>query len=399
MDPISVSQISQFIRKVLGAQEVLHHVCVYGEISGFKFSGQHAYFTLKDADAAIQCTCFNARRTYTPTKEGEAVLVVGAVDYYVKSGRLSLMVSTIQPVGQGKLHVLLEQLKAKLKEEGLFDPAHKKPIPPYPKRVCVLTSKTGAVIRDIVRTVRLVNDVLDIDVVDVRVQGDSAAADIVRQLAWVDTLGYDCVILARGGGSFEDLMPFNDEGLARAIYAMQTPIISAIGHETDFSISDFVADSRAATPTAAASMVAYDVADTKARILDSMNRALRVLTDRQTLRHSRCAQLISALSDRTMRKLDRAQNAVGSVLSRLEVGLDNLLSAKEKRVDAALTKLDAVNPVRLLQNGYSRIISQGRTLPYDSIAIGDRIEVVTYLGRLQCLVEDKQDDPFANGNR
>ena len=389
MDSISVSQLGNYIRKVVSAQEGLRYVCVFGEVSSFKYTGPHAYFTLKDQDAAIPCCCFNGRKTYNPTKEGESVLCTGSVDYYVKTGRLSLIVNTIQPVGAGKLHVLLQELKAKLEKEGLFDPAHKKPIPRFARRVCVVTSKTGAVIRDIVRTVRRVNDVIDIDVYDVRVQGDAAAAEMCRALETVDTLGYDCVILARGGGSFEDLMPFNDEQLARVIYAMDTPIVSAVGHETDFSISDWVADARSATPTAAAQLVAYDVPAIKAQIVRDMEGAFNHLANMQRQNGVRFGHLARALSDKSLLRIAGAEHTLKAQMQRLSVSIDNLQKAKELQADKLLTALSAANPVRLLQNGYCRVTKEGKNADFDAVSVGDNVNVVADKGVLTCEVKQK----------
>lgn len=389
MDSISVGQLNAYLRKVIQAQDGLRNVCVFGEVSGFKYSGAHAYFTLKDAEGAISCSLFNARKTYNPVKEGESVLCTGSIDYYAKTGRLSLIVNTMQPVGQGKLHVLLEQLKAKLQQEGLFDPAHKKAIPRFPAKVCVVTSKTGAVIRDIVRTVRKTNEVLDIDVYDVRVQGEYAAAEMCAALSLVDALGYDCIILARGGGSFEDLMPFNDEALARVIYAMDTPIISAVGHETDFSISDFVADARAATPTAAAVMVAYDTQAWSRQIATDMQRAYSRLSEKLAYRTTRVHAFTTGLNDKMLRKLDGAQKDVLALSGRLSASMDALCTAKEVKLEKATALLSAANPARLLQKGFCRIGKEGRNLDYDDIAIGDHIDVTAAKGVLSCVVEGK----------
>lgn len=253
---ISVSEVNATIKACVDSP-IFKGLEVFGEISGFKFSGPHAYFTLKDKESQLSCVCFYAAKTYNP-KDGESVICKGSVDYYVKGGRLSLQVSSIQPVGKGLLFLEFERLKAKLMEEGLFDVAHKKPIPKFAKRVLVVTSKTGAVIRDIVTTVRRKNPVIDIVVKDVRVQGEGAGKEIAKVLERVDALGYDVIIIARGGGSLEDLAPFYDEQLVRTVYKMNTPVVSAVGHETDFSLCDFVADARAATPTAAGELVAYD---------------------------------------------------------------------------------------------------------------------------------------------
>lgn len=388
---ISVSQLNNGIHRYLAAEPTLSAVCVYGEISAFKYTGPHAYFTLKDADAAIACCCFYGRKTYNPKQEGESVICTGKVDYYQRTGRLSLVVETIQPVGAGKLHVMLEQLKKKLEAEGLFATAHKKPIPRFCRRVCVVTSKTGAVIRDIVRTVRRVNDVIDIDVYDVRVQGDQAAAEMCEALQVVDALGYDCVILARGGGSFEDLMPFNDEQLARVIYAMQTPIVSAVGHETDYSISDWVADARSATPTAAATLVAYDVQAVKEGILYALQTAYGKLEAMQRQNSVRLSHAVSALSDKTMLRLTRAEHAVENGMRRLSDKADALLAAKEQGLDRAMRALSAANPVRLLANGYCRLIKDGANADYDAIAVGDEVDVVTASGVMEVEVKAKKD--------
>ena len=389
MDNISVGQLNNYLRKVIAAQEALRNICVYGEISGFKYSGAHAYFTLKDAEGAISCSLFNARKTYNPIKEGESVLCVGSVDYYAKTGRLSLVVNTIQPVGQGQLHILLQQLKQRLEQEGLFAASHKKAIPRFCRRVCVVTSKTGAVIRDIVRTARKTNQLLDIDVFDVRVQGDFAAVEMCAALRLVDTLGYDCIILARGGGSFEDLMPFNDEALARVIYAIQTPVISAVGHETDFSISDYVADARAATPTAAAVMVAWDVAAWRTQIVEDIGRAYTRVADALSRRQQRVKAAAQGLSDKMLRKVEVAQKDVIARLNRLSAGCDALVAAKQARLEKDTALLSAANPVRLLQKGFCRVTQKGQNADFDSVAVGDSVDVVAYQGTLHCTVEGK----------
>lgn len=388
---ISVSQLNNAIRLSLSREVSFRNVVVFGEVSSFKYTGPHAYFTLKDAEAAISCCCFNGRKTYNPTKEGESVLCVGSVDFYARTGRLSLIVNTIQPVGTGKVHQMLEERKRRLEAEGLFAPEHKKPIPPYCRKVCVVTSKTGAVIRDIVRTVRLVNDVLDIDVYDVRVQGEGAAVDMCRALTLVDTLGYDCVILARGGGSFEDLMPFNDEQLVRVIYAMRTPIISAVGHETDFSLSDFAADMRSATPTAAAQQVAFNVRDTKLAIVQAMQNAYARLVAMQDNRAVRLSHAASALSDKSMLRLTRAAHTVETCMERLSAKTDKMLQAKEQQLAAAMQALSAANPVRLLANGYCRMLKEGRNADYDSVSVGDEVEVVADKGVMKMQVKQKTD--------
>ncbi|NCA67760.1 MAG: exodeoxyribonuclease VII large subunit [Clostridia bacterium] len=285
------------------------------------------------------------------------------------------------------LHIMLEKLKIKLQGEGLFAAEHKRAIPPYCKRICVLTSKTGAVIKDIIRTVRNKNKLINIDVVDVRVQGDTAAADIVKALLAVDNLSYDCLILARGGGSFEDLMPFNDEKLARAIYNVTTPIISAVGHETDYSIADFVADARAATPTAAAELVAYDVELVKANLAETIMRIGKKVTDKQRYYTERATSAINAMSDKALRLVDRGDKKLIAITNKMSEKLSRLLAAKENACSNILTALESNNPVKLLKSGYFKVTSMGNVInSVNNIKIGDDITVTGVDGRLDCTV-------------
>ena len=372
---LSVAQLNAIINKTVSDEQSLKNVVVFGEISSFKYSGPHAYFTLKDENAQISCNLFYARKTYNPTKDGESVIITGYVDFYAKNGKLSLNVYTIQPIGKGALHIKLEQLKKKLNAEGLFDESRKKPIPRFCKKICVITSKTGAVIRDIVRTIRNKNSLLDIFVYDVRVQGESAAADMANALSVADGLGFDCLILARGGGSFEDLMPFNDEDLARKIASLTTPIISAVGHETDFSISDFVSDARAATPTAAAELVAFNVAEYARAIyasLEMMKTDMMRIEDRYSKRIKRD---IEALSDKSLRKFDNAEHRARLALNDLSSKMDKFVSLKEQRLEKALTLLDAANPTKLLKNGYFRVFKEGKSLDLDALQKGDELTI------------------------
>ena len=249
---ISVTELNQTIKSVFFDNSFFNNLYVYGEISGYSVRGGHAYFTLKDKESQIAATIWSVARFGLNIKEGDSVILLGGVDYWTKGGKLSFIAKNIIPMGKGLLFLEFEKLKLKLEEEGLFAEEHKKPIPKYPKKILVITSKDGAVIRDINSTIRKYNPVIDIVVKDVRVQGESAAREIVKAREACDKLNYDVIIIARGGGSLEDLAPFYDENLARAVYNMNTPVISAVGHETDFSICDFVADYRAETPTAAA---------------------------------------------------------------------------------------------------------------------------------------------------
>ncbi len=371
---ISVSELNATIHACMDAP-IFQGLEVFGEISNYKLSGPHAYFVLKDKDAQISCVKFYASCDYQP-KDGESVIVKGKLDYYVKGGRLSIQVSSITPVGQGLLFLQFEKLKAKLTAEGLFDEAHKVPIPKYADNVLVVTSKTGAVIRDIVTTIRHKNPKLNIVIRDVRVQGDGAGREIASVLARVDKLGYDVIVLARGGGSLEDLAPFYDEELVRAIYAMKTPIVSAVGHETDFSLADFVADMRAPTPTAAGELVAYDWYELVRRVREDASRLgflVQKQFDRKTMR-ARLAVTKLAHSAETFYTLNA--NRVKTLVTRLGALAENKIAKSEFRLEKAMTALDNLSPLKTLKRGYFAVEKDGGYVTdLSAVEIGDKIKI------------------------
>lgn len=392
---VSVSEVNATVKACIDSP-VFQGLEVFGEVSGFKYSGPHAYFTLKDKFSQLSCVCFNARKTYNP-KDGESVIVKGSLDYWIKGGRLSLQASSIEPVGQGALALEFERLKEKLKAEGLFDEAHKKPIPAYCKSVLVVTSKTGAVIRDIVTTVRRKNPVIDITVRDVRVQGEGAAHEISGVLKRVDSLGYDVIVIARGGGSLEDLAPFYDEELVRTVYSMSTPVVSAVGHETDFSLCDFVADRRAPTPTAAGELVAYDYYE--------LVRAVKQDVSRLTLNAKRAFERKSSAAQLSFNKLRVKATSFYADKERKVERL--LLSAKqltERKIVNAETacrllagKLDGLSPLKVLSRGYFRLQIADRTISgVGDIKVGDEVKATGSDGAISATVtaveyKDKQD--------
>ncbi|MCM1456019.1 MAG: exodeoxyribonuclease VII large subunit, partial [Bacteroides sp.] len=372
---ISVSEVNATIKGVMDSP-IFKGLQVFGEVSGFKFSGAHAYFTLKDKNSQLSCVCFYAAKTYNP-KDGESVIVRGSLDYYVKGGRLSLQVNSIQPVGQGLLYLEFERLKAKLDAEGLFAEAHKKPIPTFAKSVLVVTSKTGAVIRDIVTTVRKKNPVINIVVRDVRVQGEGAGKDIAAVLKRVDALGYDVIIIARGGGSLEDLAPFYDEELVRAVYSMNTPVISAVGHETDFSLCDFVADARAATPTAAGELVAYDyyamvdgVKSNMRRLAVSAIRVYKNASANAQICFGKLKNVAASFYTARARKVERLLNAAKTSVVRKFDGAN-------ARAEMAMDALDKLSPLKTLKRGYFRLQSGDKTVgSVANINVGDSITAI-----------------------
>lgn len=371
---ISVSEVNATIKACIDSP-IFKGLEVFGEVSGFKFSGQHAYFTLKDKNSQISCVCFYAAKTYSP-KDGESVIVRGGVDYYVKGGRLSLQVTSITPIGQGLLFLEFERLKARLSAEGLFDEVHKIPLPKYAENILVITSKTGAVIRDIVTTIRRKNPIMNISVRDVRVQGEGAGKEIAAVLGRVDALGYDVIILARGGGSLEDLAPFYDEELVRAIYRMNTPIVSAIGHETDFSLADFVADMRAPTPTAAGELVAYDYYALKQQLIDITQRLPKIVADSYEKKSKR-AQLACEQIRRTASSFydDRARSVERSIVN-ARVAIDKIFAAADHRLALGIDTLDKLSPLKILKRGYFRITKDGAGVAnVGALRVGDNIKM------------------------
>ena len=377
---IKVSQLNNVIKNIFYAEEMLHNIVIMGEISGFKISGAHAYFALKDEESAIQCNCFNYQKTYIP-KEGEQILAKGTVDYYTKTGRLNFNISQIQPYGAGALAAMLEKLKQELAQKGYFAPEHKLPIPKFPKRVCVITSKTGAVIRDIITTIRKVNDLIDIVVKDVKVQGIGAEDDISNAIKQVDDLGFDVLIVARGGGSLEDLMPFNSEKIVYAIYNAKTPIISSVGHETDITLCDLAADIRVPTPTAAGELVGYNVQEYKdyvqdlgQRLSNSLSQSLDHALTKLDLQKQRIINAFNGVYSKNTNKLEIYSAKIGLLAN-------NLLKIKEHEFGNLSVRLDAVNPLKIFSRSYLYAQKDGQNITsIDDLKIKDKIDITTQGG-------------------
>ena len=385
-DYISVSLLTGYIKNILGQEDLLHNIKLVGEVSGIRCSGPHAYFALKDENAKIDCNCFSYSKTYLP-KNGESVCLHGSIDFYPPGGKLSFNCKKIEPLGQGLLAIQLQELKSKLEKAGYFDEKHKKPIPKYPNKVCVITAKTGAVIRDIVTTIRKKNQILNIDVVDVRVQGQFAENTIIAALDMVDCLGYDAIIIARGGGSMEDLMPFNSERLVYKIFDCKTPIISAVGHETDFTLCDFVADRRVPTPTSSGELVGYDVEELKNTLLAYCDLFKKQLYNKQDNATSQLVYSMKAIISGLNFKIATNEGKVRE----LAINLASIFKMKsvecEHKVSKIMARIDANNPIRILGQGYSKLYDKnGLSADIDSIKIGDDIKVLTNGGKIDASV-------------
>lgn len=376
MYALTVTQLNKRIKDILENEVILEHICVLGEISSFSVTRGIAYFNIKDDDSLLSCVMFNCKNSYNI---GDKVQVTGSVNYYIKGGKLSLNVSKIEALGQGELYQQYLLLKAKLEQEGLFDIEYKKAIPKYIRRIGVITSKTGAVLQDIRNVTYRRNPTIDLVLKDVQVQGVVASEQIVQAIDFFSNYeDIDVIIVARGGGSLEDLQPFNEESVARACFRCKKPIVSAVGHETDFTIIDFVADLRAPTPSAGAELLAFDYNNTcniLQEYIDDYNRQMeRVYNEYEMLMVNYVAHF---------------QNCVNELVFKIELKINNLLSAcsdilEDKvdnsiyRVNLALNTLDKLNPVNLLKSGYA-IISQDniRLKDYTKLTKGDIIQIST----------------------
>ena len=281
------SQLNKYVNELFKENVILSNVTVVGEISGYALRNQHRYFTVKDSEGAIDCAlfAFQSKNLKFEPKNGDKVIATGNVGIYEKTGRFQLYVRKLEQEGKGDLYLKFEKLKAQLLEEGLFDSEHKKSLPMLPRRIGVVTSHEGAAIRDILRTITLKYENADILIYPAVVQGEGAHKTVIEGIKYLDAKeDVDVIIIGRGGGSIEDLWAFNEEELARAIFAADTPIISAVGHESDFTISDFVADVRAATPTAAADMCVPSKADWMNWVGEqkiNLNRAAKQMIERK----------------------------------------------------------------------------------------------------------------------
>ncbi len=355
---ITVTQLNKYLKDKFDEDENLGAILIKGEISNFKnhYTG-HLYFTLKDENSLIKCIMFKsyAERLAFKPKDGMKVMVFGSVSVFERDGVYQIYAKTMMEDGMGDLHEQFEQLKAKLEKEGLFDENHKKVIPMYPKVVGVLTSQTGAVIRDIINVSTRRNPNIHIRLLPVPVQGSGAAEQIAEKIRIMNEKKLaDVLIIGRGGGSLEDLWPFNEEIVARAIYNSELPIISAVGHETDFTIADFVADLRAPTPSAAAELAVPDVYELREKINNYKKRyriSLKKKTELMRLRYEKCMK--SRVFTDPMRKIRDMDVILDSYIQKLETIIKNIQKDKSSSYVELVARLDTLSPLKTLTRGYS----------------------------------------------
>ncbi|WP_319506752.1 exodeoxyribonuclease VII large subunit [uncultured Methanolobus sp.] len=352
----TVSQLNEYIRQVLTQDPQLGQLWVRGEISNLtKHSSGHYYFTLKDKGAQISCVSFRmTNRTLKFEPESSMkVLVFGTVDVYTVRGQYQLRVLDMRPDGIGELYKAYEQLRNRLQEEGLFDVSHKKKIPRFPGRVGVVTSPTGAAIHDILHVLKRRFPV-DVLLSPAIVQGDNSAQSVVRSIEYLNRAGVDVIIVGRGGGSLEDLWSFNEETVARAIFDSGVPIISAVGHETDYTIADFVADVRAPTPSAAAEMAVPERSELKKHVLSLSSRMEQAAIHFISEKYHHLDYLYSRIEpERFAEILRRDMQRVDELSSRMEFGLRKIIESKAASLSGLAGRLNAISPLNTLERGYS----------------------------------------------
>ena len=385
----TVSQINGYIKKILDANQILNNVWVKGELSNFKphYSG-HIYTTLKDEGGVLKAVMFRnaaAKLTFSPT-EGMKVLARGRVGVYEPSGAYQLYIEEMIPDGVGELYIAYEQLKARLDEEGLFNPIYKKPIPQYPKKIGVSTATTGAAVRDIINVITRRYPLAEIIIYPTQVQGVGAAQSIVNAIEYFNSSEkVDTLIVGRGGGSIEDLWAYNEEIVARAIFASEIPIISAVGHETDFTIADFVADLRAPTPSAAAEIAVPSVLELGAAVENSKNRCVNAIL-------KRCENLRLRLDSLRLKTpseiIEENYQRVDTLVKHMENRIMLNISEGKRMLASSAAKLDALSPLQTLSRGFSVAITNDGTVVRSSkdLHSGDDFTLKLTDGDVDCKV-------------
>ena len=416
---ITVTTLNKYLKNKFDTDPNIQTLFLKGEISNFKgHTRGHLYFTLKDEYSRINAVMFstNASKLNFVPKDGMKVLVCGRVSVYEPNGGYQIYVTEMIGDGLGNLYLKFEELKKKLSNEGLFLESHKKKIPKFPRKIGIITAPTGAAIRDILSTIKRRFPITETVLFPALVQGEYAANDIVKQIKIADEYGMDLLIVGRGGGSIEDLWSFNEEIVARAIYDAKTPIISAVGHEIDFTISDFVSDLRAPTPTGAAEMAVpnmIDVVNFLNQLNIRLNKNLKNILDSYTkkidnfkscyvlsnplatfeIREQKLDNLISNLNNRIKYIIDTNQKRLSNVKTNYTLNNpDSLLNNYNNTYELLLNKLNLLNPLNILSKGYSVVKKDGKLIKdIDSVNIKDKIEIKLYKGNIEAIVEGKNE--------
>lgn len=418
---LEVSQVNSYIKEMLDADGLLGGLCIRGELSNYKkYPSGHHYFTLKDGQSQLKCVMFrsSAMRLRFRPENGMMVQAAGRITVYPRDGVYQLYCVAMTPEGAGDLAVAFEQLKKKLAAEGLFDPAHKKPIPAYPHRIAIITSAAGAAVHDMLRIIRHRYPLAEVKLLPVRVQGEEAAGEIAGALDYANRYQVaDLIITGRGGGSMEDLWAFNEEVVARAIYRSKIPVISAVGHEPDVTIADYVADLRAATPSNAAELCTPDqqelrqkITAAQTRMASLLNRQLKNCRTQLELRKNARVlqspenyladrrQTLDVLTEklgRTMaNRLTKEAGQLALCRQRLSTAENAVLAGERKRLETRAARLDAMSPLKVLSRGYS-ITEDDRgaaVVTASSLYPGDHITIRFHRGSVDARVEQVREE-------
>ena len=415
----SVAQINHYIGNLFGQDFLLNQVSVRGEISGLKdHPSGHLYFNLKDEKSVLSVVMFQGNRLkglHTALRDGMKVVVTGSVELYEAGGKYSLYAKTVEEDGEGELYRQFLALKAKLEEMGMFDPAYKKPIPKYSFRVGVVTASSGAAFQDIIRVTRERNPYVEIILSPALVQGADAPRSIVAAIQKLDAVKPDVMIVGRGGGSYEDLSCFNDEAVARAIFDAETPVISAVGHEVDFTIADFVADYRAATPSQAAEIAVFEYRVFRDKLLKEEEKekralllqisdygkelklkeaSLRAVHPKNLLREK--TEKVSAIHERLVRaygdRIEEMKRRIQDTPLKLSHAAEKTLASLKERVAVYSARLSGVSPLEKLKQGYGFIEHSGHTVrSAHELAPGNEFSVTLHDGRITAEVKEVSD--------
>ena len=397
--PVTVTQLNNYLRDSMKSDIFLNGIRVTGEITGLKYhSSGHVFFSIKDAASVIECNLWASvlPRIRYRLEDGMQIIATGNVDFYPKNGRVKLIVSNVEVEGEGDLAVAFEKMKIKLDAEGLFAADHKKPLPSFPKKIAVVTAPDGAAVKDIIKTITQKNDYVDIVIWPVSVQGEGSADSIANGIIGVNKhlSDTDIIICGRGGGSKEDLWSFNEEIVARAIYDSEIPVISAVGHEIDISISDLVADARAATPTAAGEMAVpntFEIRDALERNAEDLTSLLERYVQRREdlVRAKDPAHAVYALSQR----IERHYSDTAGMKTRIENRIDMLYEKLLSDISIKKAGLEAMGPAAVLDRGYAIVkdAAGGVVTRTEQVEKGDEIIVSMSDGALSATVTGKGD--------
>ena len=395
---LSITQLNEYIRGRMDSDPLLAQVAVRGEISNYKqYPSGHHYFTLKDEGSALRCVMFkgNAMRLRFRPENGMKIIAMGKVSVYPRDGAYQLYCAAMTMDGVGDLYAAFEQLKKKLAAQGLFDPAHKKPLPRYPGTIGIITSSAGAAVHDMLRILRKRYPLSKIRLLPVRVQGAEAPGEIAAAIGYANHYHLaDLLIVGRGGGSIEDLWAFNDEQVAYAIYHSEIPVISAVGHEPDVTISDYVADLRAATPSNAAELAVPDQ-DALRQSLDAMSNAMASSLNRQ-VKAARQHLLVLSASPALQSPtgyLEQRNQSVELLKNRLVAAQNQNITRARQRYIAQISKLEAMSPLKVLTRGYSMVQTEREEVvrSVSQVALGERIQVRLSDGTLSATVMKKEE--------